>query len=627
MATVPTIQPRVGLPSVPSPFVAISGRLADSTLKLAGYFKRQEREDELRETRTLDTEYSFAQQVFLYGEDGQGGYNSKFGKAAIDDFPAFLSGLDALRQTTLDKARASGADITMLENSFNRRDESIRSAAFSKVSSAKLEYDKQLSQAQIQLAYNSVGTNPNAVTDADEKITAEVLYLAGKYEGLDDSSTIVQARIMEARGPLIDNAISQALNTGDVGRAARLLDRSAGNGDLAISPKARGAILEKYQAKILDIESDQRVEFALQTFGEDEKKAYKWIQETTKGDVREETEEKYIEQLRNDGLITDRTRSKYKHARLLEANAKADLSKGLAIGFQAKILSGELKSWKDLTTQHADELEQMDFTEQNQLYSFFTKMQEGGIKVPTDTGRQIFNNVMIDGELRKSITSSDLYNLKDDLPTPMINKIVNAVREDQNTSRTNGRRRLDRKVTNTLKANGLDGEEWNGARAELINDFYDKLADRNLEIDDKNATDALIEEVFNPQRLNSTIQKYRESGNASTTATQRLNAIYKARKIEDDVARGNLDIMFREILDKSYKGTPSASQLDQAERTLLDKTFTIDGWFFSSEKNLLEVYTDMEKDEINKSREALISQGAGDPSRAQIALFFAQQGG
>ena len=623
MATVPRITPRAVFPVVDSPFASVAGEFANQAFQLAKFLQKKKDEAKELHTRELDTEYGLAQQTLLYGEDGTGGFNSLQGKAAIDAFPSFREELKVLRQTTIDQASGE-FDSKLLHPSFDRRDESIMSQAYQKVSKANLEYDKQLSQARIQMAINSVGANPNALTDANEQIEAEILHQAAKM-GLTDADPGVQLGMMQAREKLIQNAVRQALTNGDVKRAAVILERAGPGGDMAIPADTRGELAAILSGEVIASSADDLVEQATAIHGDDQAAAYEWIREQTKDSLKlqDEAVKQFMDDTRTENAIVSRARQDYRFGQEKIKEGERAQKKEYTQDMMKSIMSGEVSSWRELKAAFPEKIITLDAGQ----YAKLSKILDNRLTESTQEGNEQWTELMVNQQARKDIDADGLLVLGKEVPAPKMAQLIRTMQADNDEQRSAGRKRLDLKVQSTLTRYGLVGDSWSKARGILLSDFYDKTEERNVDITDKAAVDALFEEVFNANRLGGTIRNSRSSTAASTTASQRLNAIYKARDIDEETTKGTIDIMFREVLDKQYGGQPTAAELDNTERALLDNEVTVGGWFFglnTTKKNIVEIFEGMSTEEISKARSQLIAKGAKDPSRAQIAFYWAQ---
>ena len=614
------------VPNISSPWGQVAGIAAGSLRQVSAIQKQNQQEEENRRIREIDTQYSLDQQELLFGADGLGGLYSLRGKSAVDAMPQFMAQMEELRNKTLEDAAGMGEDaLQVLGASFNRRDLSARSKAYQKVGEAKTEYDEQITNSRIAIAVNNATLSPGSLNDSHMEITAEMQQWAAK-RGMDMSNPIAQLQMMKARGALVENGVQQAIQAGDFERAASIMDRAGPEGDLTVEASVMAQLTKQFQGRIVDAKASELVDQAVARFGEDQKGALAWIKEQSEGVEEDSATEKYMKEIRQEGYIDSRAEAIYRHRRQLEKHAERQAQKSTVLRFQTSILSGEVTTWQQFTEQFPEEVLGLSFAQQNGIIKFIDNLN-GGLDEPTELGLSIYNNLMTDSKARDSVTPAILMKLGEQLPQPMINSIISTIQHDQNSDIRLTRSRIDTRFRATMDSMGLGGERYREERGALTNDFYHKLEARGIDPNDDAAVDVLFKEVFDATRVGALIRKQQSSEKASTTTTQRLNAIYKAREIEDTQQQGTLDIMFREIIDKQYGGNPTAAQLDNAEAALLDNKIEVSGWFFGLgiDKNIVEIYQGMSQEEVNKTRSALVSLGNASPSRAQIAFFFAQQ--
>lgn len=605
-------------------------QLGTIATNISNQFAQIEKDNRNVNSKKMELEYAQGLQSLLHGEEGEGGFASLQGQDVLDGLDGYLSQIDELEQNTITAAMEKDVDIEQVETAVGFRSLRAKQAAFKLAGQARLTVKKEVYTAEKDLAVSEAATDPTTTPLAVATIEEIVKDFAATTGGMDESSPAVQRQMMIERGRVIEAAMTTSLQNGDYQTAADIMARV--NQDWEIDGELKNVLQTRFRDTVSQQQGLANARDAMALYPGNAGAQLEYIKEKSKDTVDavnslnagfkliEDTydfERKLIQDSRgNVRWMEDRQKKQ-------EDEQASMLASSIVTG----LINGDFSSWNEIKETYGEDLAILKGTHQSQITGYLKNLH-GPLTQPTETGMGRYIDLMTNQNERERLTADEIYGLNNIMTFPMIKQIMQARGIDQEDEKKQSWRQFGDKVKNSLYAANLTGPEWLSLRAELTNTIYDQIEDEQININDRTATDALINEVLSPRYLAAKIGQHRASAPASTTMQQKIGAILQEREIDKEEDIGAFRNMFMEIVDKQFNGTPSASQLDEIERTLLDTEFIIDGYYFGlldSSKSIFEIYQGMDNDERRAARRALQEHGVNDPTRAQMAAYHVQK--
>ena len=600
-------------------FFSVAGEQIQSFLD-----NRREEEEKARKlaidinTRDTAFEYHKAAMEAFHGEDGIANLS---GKAFLEQSPQFLGGLKEIRQELM--ASNPELDAVAFDEMIRKVDANLFNAFIKKSGKARLEYDKDTMSSRIQLATESAIVDPNFFDNAVEIIENEVIGFADRYEGLDADSEAVQNTLRSHFTTLVTGAAENAIAAGEYDLASYYLAQDK----IPIDFDARIEMVQKLQ----DASDEDLVlsiaDRAFTNFRDNPTEGHEFIVATTEGtpEIRLAALEEFNDFLTPGRNIASEARTEFNFLKRQADEQDEEEAANYKSQIQQAIITGQVKSQKDLTDQFPDATLKLENSDWASLNKFIERQWEAP-SLMTGALASEFSTLTTDREARNSLTTKDLDRLAATLPPKHFNTILRLRGEDVSQKDTFTRNNFNKLLGSRLDAAGLVGSKYAVIRGELTSEIMEATLADDFDINDANAISTLLDRVIQPDRIRAaqSEQKNKETNpKFAPTLSQFLNDNIRSYEIDDKAVQGTVSDMVREEMSRAgVDKKPSYSQMNSVWGRLMDETYAT-GVLGIFRKTLPEIYADAKPKEIAAAKKRLREQGVSQPTKAVIAMELA----
>ena len=600
-------------------FFSVAGEQIQSFLD-----NRREEEEKARKlaidinTRDTAFEYHKAAMEAFHGEDGIANLS---GKAFLEQSPQFLGGLKEIRQELM--ASNPELDAVAFDEMIRKVDTNLFNAFIKKSGKARLEYDKDTMASRIDLSIQSAATDPTFFDTAVETIEEEVIGFSERYLGLDADSAEVQNTLRAHYTTLVTSSAENAIAAGEYDLASYYLAQDK----IPIDFDARIGMVQKLQ----DASDEDYIlavaDHAYRSFGNDPAAGEAYIAQVTEGSPERTLEalQKYNDFLTPGRNIGSEARAEFGFQKRQADELEEEEAANYKAQIQQAIISGQVKSQKDLTDQFPDATLNLENSDWASLNKFIERQWEAP-SLMTGALASEFSTLTTDREARNALTSKDLDRLASTLPPKHFNTILRLRGEDVSQKETATRTNLSKLMRSKLDAAGLVGSKYAVIRGELESEIIEATLADDFDINDANSITALLERVIQPDRIRAAQadQKNKETNpKFAPTLSQFLNDNIRSYEIDDKAVQGTVSDMVREEMSRAgVDKKPSYSQMNSVWGRLMDETYPT-GVLGIFRKTLPEIYADAKPKDIAAAKKRLREQGVSQPTKAVIAMELA----
>lgn len=556
-------------------------------------------------TQQVINQYREAKLEALYGDDG---IYTKQGQEFIDAVPETIARLHEL-QTQL--GSSGNIDRGVVNNFFT--EDNLKSTASLRKASIKAEFEieKATTQAERSLLTNEAMQDPTLFFENASKIEDNVEQFLSQ-----NGIAVTENNTMAALSTYANSVISHAIDTDQLEAASIML-----SGDLDISASVRTALLQKLSdaahEKTVGILSFQA--FEIYQGGGD---PIEFIKDNAGGyeQVYDALKKFHEYNIVESKIIRDSER-RFRFQEAQAKKAEEEEHKNLMNTLYSRLLDGSIaQDWNAIYEHYSPS----DFSESDRdnIQQFMKRLVKDDFS-PRHPLYAKYAMFMNDSDARRNATQAQLDEVIQGIPIEYSQKLVSEVNKDERAQDSFVRSSIGKRVNAKIKALGLSGNKYAKERGVMVNEFYEK-AD-GIDINSSSEVTALLEEVFNPERIKTVIEDVKtEDDNPAfaPTVPQFLADGIASREIEDKKVAGVARDMFREELARSGLGKkPSYNNMNRIWEAIVDTSYSYTWW--GGQRTLAEIYADASKDQITKAKEELQQLGVANPSKGRIARHLA----